>query len=102
LPISVERLDSQWSLQLEGDLTLVSAPELKALLLEWLASGKDLRLDLERADQIDLSVLQLLWAAGREAARSNAVISSRVSEVAMAAAREAGFDSFPAGNDGSA
>ena len=100
--INVDRLDSQWKLRLEGEFTLASAPELKTVLLEWFASGKDLCLDLESADQIDVSVLQLLWAAGRDATHSNVVISFCVSEAAALSAREAGFDRFPAGNDASA
>jgi anti-anti-sigma regulatory factor len=80
---------------LEGDLTLASAAGLKSLLLEWLAAGTDLQLDLESAGEIDVTVMQLLWAAGREAARVGNGIVGRVSEAVDRAARDAGFDPFP-------
>jgi len=95
LSVTVDRLETHWLIRLEGEFTLASAPELKRLLLEWLESGKDLQLDLERADEIDITLLQLLCAAGHEAARAGLGMVSRVSEAAAAAAREAGFVRFP-------
>ena len=72
-----------------------SAADLKSLLLEGLAAGKDLHLDLERVEEIDITIMQLLWAAGREAERTAARMIIRTSEAAGAAAREVGFDRFP-------
>ncbi len=82
-------------IRLENTVSFTSADELKKLLLEGLASGKTLQLDLERAEEIDVTVMQLLWAAEREAARAGLGLVSRVSEAAAAAAREAGFERFP-------
>ena len=65
------------------------------LLLEWLAAGKDLLLDLERAESIDVAVLQLLWVAGREAARAGVGVVSSVSAAVACIAREAGFPRLP-------
>jgi anti-sigma B factor antagonist len=95
LPVTMERHETQSLIRLEGDLTVTSAAELKSVLLEGLASGKDLQLDLERAEEIDITVMQLLWAAGREADRTGARIVIHVSEAAGMAAREAGFERFP-------
>jgi anti-sigma B factor antagonist len=95
MPVTLERHETHSLIRLEGECTLTSAAELKRLLLEVLASGKDLHLDLERAAEIDLTVMQLLWAAGREVARAGAGIDIRLSEAAGLAAREAGFDPFP-------
>jgi hypothetical protein len=95
LPITLDRLETSWLIRLEGEFTVTSASELKGSLLEWLASGRDLQLDLERAQEIDITVMQLLWAAGREAARAGVAIVSRVSEAASAAASDAGFEQFP-------
>jgi hypothetical protein len=39
--------------------------------------------------------MQLLWAAGREAARAGNGIVSRASEAVEKAARDAGFETFP-------
>jgi MFS superfamily sulfate permease-like transporter len=82
-------------IRLEGAVNFASAEELKRMLLEGLASGRDLQLDLERAEEIDVTVMQLLWAAEREAARTGLGIVSRVSEAAATAARDAGFERFP-------
>ena len=82
-------------IRLAGELTLTFAVELKNLLLQGLASGNDLRLDLEQAEEIDITLMQLLWAAGREADRKGAGIAIQVSDAAATAAREAGFERFP-------
>lgn len=95
MPVTVDRNETHWLLQLEGEFNLTSAAELKRTLLEWLASGKDLQLDLERTEAIDITTMQLLWAAGREAVRAGAGIASRVPEAAAIAALDAGFKRFP-------
>ena len=95
MPVTVDRNETNWLIRLEGEFTLTSAAELKRTLLEWLAAGKDLQLDLERADAIDITVMQLLWAAGREAVRAGVGIVSRVPEAAAIAVRDAGFKRFP-------
>ena len=95
MAVTIERLESQAVIRLAGEFTLTSAAELKSLLLQGLASGNDLRLDLEQAEEIDITLMQLLWAAGREADRKGASISIQVSDAAATAAREAGFERFP-------
>ena len=82
-------------IRLAGELTLTSAAELKNLLLQGLATGNDLRLDLEQAEEIDITVMQLLWAAGREADRKGASLAIQMSDAAATAARDAGFERFP-------
>ncbi|MGB6947325.1 MAG: STAS domain-containing protein [Bryobacteraceae bacterium] len=91
----VDRNETRWLFRWEGDCTISSAAELKLALVEGLASGQPLELDLERAGQIDISFLQLLWSAEREAARAGLGFVSRVPESAAAAARVAGFERFP-------
>jgi anti-anti-sigma regulatory factor len=91
----MEQQESQSVIRLEGDFTLTSAAELKNLLLQGLASGNDLRLDLAQAEELDIPVMQLLWAAGREADRKGARITVQMSDAASMAARQAGFERFP-------
>ena len=95
MAVTMERQASQSLIRLEGELTVTSAAELKDRLLDGLTSGNDLLLDLERAEEIDITLLQLLWAAGREADRAGARIAIRLSDAAGTAAREAGFERFP-------
>jgi len=95
LPVIVEQLEGYSLIRLEGACTLANAAELKTLLLEGLASGRDLHLDLACVEEIDIAVMQLLWAAGREAQRAETRIALRMSEAAGALAREAGFEQIP-------
>jgi len=95
MPVTLQRHDSGWLIGLEGRITIASAAELKQLLLEWLAAEKDLELDLAGVEEIDITIMQLLWAAGREAARTGARVVSRLSNAAIVAARDAGFAGFP-------
>jgi len=100
LPVRLDRLETHWLVRLEGEFTIASAPELKALLADWLASRKDLELDLERAGEIDVTLLQLLSAAGREAERAGVRVSIHMSEVAAAAARDLGFERLAGASQG--
>lgn len=95
MALTMEQQESQSVIRLAGELTLTSAAELKNLLLQGLASGNDLRLDLEQAEAIDITVMQLLWAAGREADRKGASLAIQMSDAAATAARDAGFERFP-------
>ena len=65
------------------------------MLLGWLAGGKSLELDLENVEEIDITILQLVWAAAREAAARNVGLAVRASGAVMVAARAAGFDNMP-------
>jgi anti-anti-sigma regulatory factor len=95
LPVIIERRENGSTIRLEGEINVTSAAELKLLLLEGLASGQPLHLNLERADEIDVTILQLLWAAGRDGERAGAGIEGCISEAAAAAARDAGFARLP-------
>jgi anti-anti-sigma regulatory factor len=93
--LTVAHTETHWLLHWEGDFDMTSLAELKEALLEGLASGKALQLDLARAGAIDIAFLQLLWAAECAAARAGCGFVSRVSETAAAVARGAGFERFP-------
>ena len=62
------------------------------MLLEGLASGRDLRVDLEQVEDIDITILQLLWAAGHEVAPSGSRMEVSLSEAAKRISDDAGFD----------
>ncbi|HMD71381.1 MAG TPA: STAS domain-containing protein [Bryobacteraceae bacterium] len=95
MPITVQQSESEWEISIAGQATLASAGELKAVLLEWLAAGKHLRLDLGAVEDIDIPHMQLLLAAAREAAGRGVQIACRASSAAAAAARDAGFAQIP-------
>lgn len=95
MPISIQREETRWQIRLEAQVTIASATELKAFLMEWLASGKDLDLDLAAAEEIDITTMQLLWAAARDAERKSAGVACQWSDAAIDAVRSAGFDGMP-------
>jgi anti-anti-sigma regulatory factor len=49
-------------LRVEGNLDIECAGELKRLLIEAVALGKPLRLDLAQVGELDVTAIQLLWA----------------------------------------
>lgn len=91
MAITVQRREPDWAIRIDGQATLTNAGELKALLLEWLAEGKNLQLDFAAAEDIDVPQMQLLWAAAREAARTGVEITCRASSAVAAAVRDSGF-----------
>jgi len=95
MPVSLDQRESDCRIRLEGQITIASAAELKNLLVNWAATGKDLALDLTRAEEIDISTLQLLWSAAREAARTGRHVGCAASPAAISAAQSAGFPEFP-------
>lgn len=67
--ISLNQLDDSSLIRLDGVIDIASAVELKAALLEALATGKEVRISLEATTDLDVTAFQLLWAAEREAKR---------------------------------
>ena len=95
MSVTISESENSWLIRVGGQATLGDAAELKSLLVGCLSSGKKLEIDLERVEEIDITILQLLAAAGREAARDGRVIVGRASAAVMAAVRDAGFDQAP-------
>ena len=83
------------NLRLEGDCTIATAPATKALLLENLAGGGTLELDLEGVGEADVTLLQLLAAAGRAATEAGGRLRAQGGSRVLSLAREAGFEEFP-------
>jgi anti-anti-sigma regulatory factor len=54
----------------EGEVGVGAASEVKDALLDGLASGRELAVDLARVNELDVTTLQLLWAAERAAAEA--------------------------------
>jgi anti-anti-sigma regulatory factor len=65
--------------------------------MEALVPGKQVRVELDSVTEIDVTALQLLWAAQREAERVGVGFarSGPVREAIAAVADEAGLDEFP-------
>jgi anti-anti-sigma regulatory factor len=85
-------------LRLEGEIDITCSAELKRMLIEAIASGKEVQVDLAPASDLDVTAVQLLWAASREAEKAGAsfAVSGGVPENIGRAVCEAGFENFPA------
>ena len=95
MPAVIQQQGSDCQIKLEGQVTLQAAADLKGLLLQALANGKPIILDLEDVDTVDITMMQLLWSAGLDAARQGVRVTGRASQAALAAMRNAGFVEMP-------
>lgn len=98
VPIVLDQDVSIPAICLNGDVNIVEAQEVKSLLLQALNSGKELRIRLEDATGLDITALQLLYAAQRAAAATGApfTFEGLVPTGILLALRNAGLDNFPA------
>lgn len=96
--MTLEHDETNWIVRIHGDCGMTAAVELKTLLVGGLASRKILQVDMAGAGDIDITLLQLLWALAREA--ENPEFVTGVSPAMVGLAHAAGFPSFPgaAGN----
>jgi anti-anti-sigma factor len=54
---------------LEGDIDISSSEELKSVFVEALSYMRDMQLDITQASSLDITAIQLVWAASRKAAK---------------------------------
>jgi anti-anti-sigma factor len=95
--ITIEATEATSTIRLEGTVDISSAAELKTLLLEALNSGKAVRVSLGAATYLDVTAIELLWAAEREAAKRGVgyTLAEPVPEGVSTALLDGGFDRFP-------
>jgi ABC-type transporter Mla MlaB component len=98
LPITLEYGQTVSVIHLEDEVDVSCSAELKKMLIEVLASEKALKLDLHLAGDLDITILQLLWAAERDAEKAGKSfdLEGSVPESIRSLIREAGFETFPA------
>jgi anti-anti-sigma regulatory factor len=97
LPIAIDNSATRCVVRLEGDIDVTCSTELKRTLIEAISSGKEVQIDLAQAGDLDVTAIQLLWAAKREAEKAALpfVVSAEVPENIHRAVCEAGFKNFP-------
>ncbi len=95
--ITLEQRKKSTIVCLAGVIDISSAAELKAILLSAIHSGKAVSVALEPNADFDVTAIQLLWAAEREARASGVgfALKGKVPEPVSAALKEAGFECFP-------
>lgn len=81
---------------LEGIVDIASAAEVKAVLSRGLAAGQPLIIHLEDIRYLDVTAMQLLWAAAREAKQTGMRVSfsGRSHEPASSLLSAAGFSNL--------
>jgi anti-anti-sigma regulatory factor len=101
--IALEQNTDSSLIRLDGEIGIALAADLKQLLLEALGSGSAVRVSLEGATGLDVTAVQLLWAAEREARRAGAdfALTGAAPEPVLAALGNAGLFEFPVGAGGS-
>jgi len=103
VPAILKENETSSLIRLEGVIDIASAVELKVLLLQALASGKEVCIALDGVKGLDVTAVQLLWAAGREAKASGAGFRfvGQVPSAVISSLRDAGIEDFAAATDNS-
>jgi len=68
--ITFEERESTSLICLEGAVDIASAAEMKSVLLNALTSQKEIRLTLQCATELDITALQMLYSAERDASKT--------------------------------
>ena len=97
MPVTLEQKDALAFIQLEGAIDVGCAAELKELLMEKLKSSSAVYVSLESATGLDVTAVQLLWAAAREAQRLGVEFrfKGQMPEALRCGLAEVGMEEFP-------
>jgi anti-anti-sigma regulatory factor len=97
LAITVEHREDSSAICLGGTIDIALAAELKTTLLDALMKSKVVLVALDSNAGLDVTAIQLLWAAEREARASGVsfALQGQVPGPVSAALKEAGFEKFP-------
>jgi anti-anti-sigma factor len=92
--ITLEQHEESSVIRLEGAIDIASASELKKQLLQALGASREVCVALEKATDLDVTTVQLLWAAGREAKVSGVgfALMGHVPEPVTSALTHAGLE----------
>ena len=96
MPVTLEQSEALNVISLEGLIDIACAAELKQMLLQALESKDEVRVSMENATDLDVTAVQLLWAAAREAKVSGVelTLTEPVPEDIAIAIANAGFESL--------
>jgi anti-anti-sigma regulatory factor len=96
MSISLNQSGESSLIHLEGTIDISSAAELKTALLDALKQSKSVLVALDEATDLDVTAVELLWAAGREAKVSGLDFkcTGLLQQPIRAALAEAGFEEF--------
>lgn len=97
LAITLEHREEVSVLHLEGSIDIGVAAELKQALLEVLKGTNAVRIALDSSADLDVTAVQLLWAAEREARALNLgfTLEGSLPDSISDSLKEVGFERFP-------
>lgn len=97
MPVRFDRSGVPGIIRLEGNVDIECATELKGYLAEAVGAGAETRISLEELAGIDVTAIQLLWAAEREAKATGALLTLEepIPEGLRVVLRGAGFGRLP-------
>lgn len=97
MPVTFDRVAEPGLIRLEGEVDISQAEDLKRILLEALTAGRATRIAMETVTSVDITAVQLLWAAEREGKASGMqlTLDEKIPEALRTLLREAGFDRVP-------
>jgi anti-anti-sigma regulatory factor len=98
LTIALNENESGSVVVLEGTIDISSAAELKDILVKALGLGKEVCISLDAAAYLDVTAVQLLWAAKEQARISGPVLrfSGQLSDLVATTLADAGLPTFQA------
>ncbi len=96
MEVTLEQNNALSLIRLQGAIDIGCAAELKRLLVQALESGSEVRVSLEAVADLDVTAVQLLWAAARQAKASSIGFSltAPASSAISIALGEAGLHQF--------
>ncbi len=97
MSVVIDKGDQSTLIRLGGVIDISCAAELKDVNMKALQAGKPVLIVLEGATCIDVTAMQILWAAER-AARAQGLgfaLEGQLPEVLCATLRDAGWEGFP-------
>jgi anti-anti-sigma factor len=98
--MAIQNGETRCLLELEGDVDISSSAELKDVMMAAIASRKELAIDLHLATDLDLTAVQLLWAARREAKDNGTVFALvKVPAIFSRVLQDMGMENFAAAAD---
>jgi anti-anti-sigma factor len=97
LAITLEHREEASVVRLEGIIDIALAAEFKQTLLEALTGSKPVLVALDSCKEMDVTAVQLLWAAEREARSLNLgfTLEGEVPDSISGSLKESGFEKFP-------
>ena len=96
MPLRIEQSTTGFTVRLSGDAGIAIACELKAALLDALASSTEITIDAAGVIALDITTLQLLWAVHHAASKAGTPLTlvKPVTEPVRQAMILAGMEGF--------